>query len=237
MNFVYGIQGFSTAAANTVRFETLNSTLFSGGNQYRIMRIIASPVGVGLLNTTGVTTLNNRNSAAANVMQFIRIGVSAIAGTASNTIGLVQTVHGALRNIVAVVQPMTTITNISTTYVWSVTERAIFIHVFDHAQATYRLSARFHSANASVGINVPTLVINGSQSVPVVEQSNHLGSATPTNYNSTMRAIEAFRQRGSFSLPVFSSSIRSVNFRGIEGQNIINHALRNPQNAMEAGFR
>jgi len=234
MNFTFGIQGSST---NTVRFETINSTFFSGGNIYRIMRIIASPTDIGLLNATGISTVNNRNPAVANVMQFIRIGLSSIAGTASNAIGVIQTVHGALRDIVTAVQPMTTITNIRATYVWSVTERAIFIHVFDHAQATYRLSARFHSATAAVGVNIPTLLINGSQPVAVVRQWNHSGTATPTDYNSTIRAVEAFRQRGSFSLPVFSSSIRSVDFRGIEGQNVMNHALRNPQNAMEAGFR
>jgi len=222
-------------ARSNVRRETINSTVFSGGNRYEVMRIIVTPTGVGTLHTTGVTTQNNRNSAAANAVEFARIAVTSIAGTASNTIGIVQTVHGALRDIVSVVQPNTTITNISASYTWSVTERAVFIYIFDNDLGSYRLSARFHSATAAVGVSVPTLVINGNQSTAVVRQWSHSGAATPTDYNNVFRAVEAFRQRGSFTLPVFSSSIRSVNFTGIEGQVVRTQALINHSTPLETG--
>lgn len=222
----------SISSDPTIRYEKTNYTYSSGGKTYDIMKITATPLGQeGLLYKTGTTVVENSSSASANSMKFIGIGVSSLAGVASSTISIVQTIYSAIKDFVSVLTPTSTIKNIKASYTWNTAETCSFIYIFDKSIGSYKLGARYHKVSSGLGVSVPNLVVNGGDSVAVVNQWNKSGIATPVNYDSTSVAVDYFRRSS-----IYTSSISKVLITGIEGKIVNKVYLRNPQNPREAGY-
>ena len=213
------------ALASSATFQTLYSTYTTGGKSYDVMRVYATPNGsTGTLYQTGSTSITNAASAGANTMAFINIGVSSVAGLASDTIGLVQTVYGALSGIISQLSTTSTVTNIKATYVWNAAETCVFIYFPSPTiGGLWNVKARYSKASSGVGVNVPTLVTSANRTIAVVQQKSYSGSATPVNYDSTAKAFEAYTNGGTYQ-----SRISKITIKGIEGKAVQTITLKNP---------
>jgi len=213
------------ALASSATFETVYSTYVTGGRSYDVMRVYATPNGnTGTLYQTGNTSVTNSASAAANTMAFIKIGVSSVAGLASDTIGVVQTVYGALSGIVSQLSTTSTVTNIKATYVWNAAETCVFVYFPSPTiGGLWNVKAIYSKATSGVGVNVPTLVTSANGTIAVVQQKSYSGSATPVNYNSTAKAFESYQNGGTYQ-----SRVSKITITGIEGKTVKTINLRNP---------
>lgn len=222
----------STKYANSIKYEkTTYKYRYSDGKTYSVMKITATPTGEGLLYKTGSTTIKNSSSAAANAMQFIKIGASSVAGIASNKISIAQTVYSALAGGVSQLSSKSTITKIKANYTWNTSETCSYIYIYDKSLGSYRLGARYHKVSSGIGASVPTLTIKNKGSVAVVNQRSYSGSATPVNYDSVSQAIKYYKKKA-----VYTSSITKVDIKGVEGKTVRNVRLANPQTPSEAGY-
>lgn len=210
--------------SSSATFRTVYSTYTSGGKTYNVMRVYATPSGqTGTLYQTGVTAVKNSTSAVAKGMQFVKIGVLAVAGIASNTIGTIQTVYDALKSGVSVLSPTSTITDIQTSYTWNAAESCVFVY-FKNAQGSWTISGQYSKVSSSVHAATPTLKVNGQSVITSIISKTYSGSATPQNYDDTAMAFHAFRAGAN----VYRSCITKVVVTGIEGKSVKTISLANP---------
>lgn len=218
-------------------YETYDSIYTLDGKKYDIRRILASPdpdyPRDSLLYTTGDTDeFKNDYSAKANAMKLAGIGVETIAGLASNTIGAVQTVYGVLTDVHDALSPTDTVTNIRASYTWNIAEACSFVLVRNSGTLeSYLIRGVYHKAAAALGVNVPTLAVDGHDIVADISQGKVRGTATPVNYNSTLKAVQGFVNGRRYQ-----SSVTDIIFRGVENQIVEERNLRNPMTPNEAGY-
>lgn len=205
-------------------FETVYSSYTTGGKTYDIMRVYATPTTSSNLYMTGVTAVKNSSSAQANAMQFINITAQAAAGLASNTISAIQTVYGALKSYVSALSSTTTIRNISSSYTWNAAETCVFVYVKSTTTGNWIMAAQYSKASASVGVVTPTLEYGTSGAITSSITNSYSGSATPTNYNSTAKAVSEYLGAGLYD----QARVSKVIIKGIEGKTVKTVNLLNP---------
>jgi hypothetical protein len=210
--------------AASATFSTVYSTYTTGGQTYDVMRIYATPTGsTGTLYQTGVTATTNSNSAAANTMQILKMVVSSTVGVASNTIGIAQTVYGFLKDLISLLSPTSTISNITTSYTWSAAESCVFIYFQSKTSGAWVLAGQYSKATTTMHTATPVLKVQGTSVIGSTVSKDHNGSATPLYYNDTAKAYTEFRATG-----IHVSRIKQITVTGVEGKTVKTIRLANP---------
>lgn len=225
---VPAFDGYATnaAAASSATFRTVYSAYITGGKSYDVMRVYATPTGsTGTLYQTGVTAVKNTASATAIGMQFAKIAVSTVAGIASDTIGTIQSVYDALKGMISVLSPTATITDIQTSYTWSAAETCVFVYFKSPTiPEMWNLKGQYSKATASVATATPVLKVSGSSVIANTITRVYNGSATPANYDSTLKAFQAYTEGGTYV-----SAISKITVTGIQGKTVKTINLANPE--------
>lgn len=214
----------AVATRTNAILETVYSKYTTGGKTYDIMRIYATPTTSSNLYSTGVTALKNSSSAQANAMQFINITAQAAAGLSSNTIGVVQTVYGALQGYISAFSPTTTVKNISSSYTWNTSETCVFVYVKSQTTGSWVMGAQYSKATGHVTVVTPTLLYGTNGAITSSISKSYSGSATPTNYNSTAKAVSAYLGANIYN----QARVSRVVFKGIQGKTVKTVYLLNP---------
>ena len=222
LNTLTGNENTFSSRSGTV-FETVYSTYITAGKSYDIMRVYATPTTGSDLYMTGVTAVKNSVSALANAMKFIGITAEAAIGLASDSIGVVQTVYGALQSYINAFSPTTTVTNISSSYTWNVGETCVFVYV-KSTTGEWVMGAQYSKATASVTVVTPTLEYGTNGAIASAITKYYSGSATPTNYNDTAKAVNAFLGADLYD----DARITRIVINGIEGKTVETVNLVNP---------
>lgn len=212
------------ATRSGATFETVYSTYSTGGKTYDIMRVYATPTTSSNLYMTGVTAVKNSASAQANAMSFVNITVQAAAGLASNTISAVQTVYGALKSYISALSTTSTIKNISSSYTWNAAETCVFVYVKSSVTGAWMQAAQYSKATATVTVVTPTLNYGTSGAITSAITKTYSGSATPTNYNSTAKAVTEYLGAGLYD----QARVNKIVIKGIEGKAVKTINLLNP---------
>ena len=156
-------------------------------------------------------------------MKFIGITAEAAIGLASDSIGVVQTVYGALQSYINAFSPTTTVTNISSSYTWNVGETCVFVYV-KSTTGEWVMGAQYSKATASVTVVTPTLEYGTNGAIASAITKYYSGSATPTNYNDTAKAVNAFLGADLYD----DARITRIVINGIEGKTVETVNLVNP---------
>lgn len=226
----------SSETRNGIKYETYNTTYTYSGKTYEIMRILATPTSNYSSNTvlykTGSINLKNSKTAKANAMYVIGATVNSGAGLASNKIGIAQTVYGFFKDVTSELSSTSEITNIKASYTWNTALACSFVYVRENSNATFMLRGVYHKASAAIAVTVPQLSVTGNQNIQTsMLQNSHSGTATPVNYNSTLKAVQGF-----INNKQYQSSVESVKMTGVEKKTIKNITFSLPMTPLEAGY-
>lgn len=221
---------------NGITYDTYNTDYSYGGKTYEILRILATPVPNYVRDTvlykTGDIDLKNSKTATANTMQVIGATVSAGAALANNKIGIAQTVYGFFKSVSDELSATSEITNIKASYTWNTALACSFVYVRENPKATFDLRGLYHKASASIGVTIPQLSVTGNQNIQTsMLQRSHSGTATPVNYNSTLKAVEGFINKKQYQ-----ASVEGVKMTGVEKKTIKNITFSLPMTPLEAGY-
>ncbi len=212
------------AARSGATFETVYSTYTHNGITYDIMRIYATPTTSSNLYYSGVTALKNSSSATANSMKFISIVAQATAGLASDSLGAIQTVYGALRSSISALSSTSTINNISSSYTWNAAETCVFVYVKSTVTGNWVMGAQYSKASSTVTTVTPTLEYDSNGAITSAITKTYSGTATPTYYNNTYKAVSEYLGAGLYDL----ARVNKIVVKGIQGKKIKTINLLNP---------
>lgn len=216
---------------SSVMFEESNFNYSLNGKTYKILKITATPKGKeSVLYKTGNTAIKNSRPASAYIMPVLDAAVSSTLGHSNEILGFVKTAYDLLKESINI-DSSTTITDIKAAYTWNTVETCSFIFIFDENIGSYKLGARYHKVSAAIGVSIPELVLDGSDSRPDIRQWSTRGSANPKNYDSVEKAIYYFNDSAKYT-----SSITTVDIKGIEGKSVESVSLRNPSFPYEVGY-
>lgn len=227
----------SSDTRNGITYDTYNTTYTYSGVTYDILRILATPVPGYSRDTvpykTGNVILTNSKPAKASIMHIIGTAASSTAGTLYNKLGVVQTAYSFFKDSCSELSSTTEITNIKASYVWNTALACSFIYVRVHSSNTsYDLRGLYHKASAAIAVTVPQLAVAGNQNILAYMLQNNLsGTATPTNYDSTLKAVQGFVNKQQFR-----ASIEGVTMTGVEDKTIKSITFSLPMTPSEAGY-
>lgn len=107
-----------------------------------------------------------------------------------------------------------------------------FVYVLNETNQLYELRGRYHKASASIGVTIPQLSVTGIQDIETsMLQNSHSGTATPVNYNSTLKAVQGFINK-----KTYQASVEGVKMTGIEKKTIKNITFNLPMTPLEVGY-
>ena len=219
-----------------ITYETYNTTYTYSGTTYSIRRILATPVpgysSDTVLYKTGDIDIKNSRTAKADAMAVLGIAVEAGIGLASDKIGIAQTVYSFFKDVSDQLKKTSEITNIKASYTWNTAMACSFVYVLNETNQLYELRGRYHKASASIGVTIPQLSVTGIQDIETsMLQNSHSGTATPVNYNSTLKAVQGF-----INQKTYQASVEGVKMTGIEKKTIKNITFNLPMTPLEVGY-
>lgn len=222
----------NSISSQTVTFRTQYLDYTQNGVTYDMMRIYATPTGSeGSLYRTGTTTQQHKPSytkVKASAVVALNMAISTIAGAASDTISIGQSVYELVNGIYTACTSTSTLDNVKASYTWNIAETCSFMYFKNKSETMWHLKGRFSKASAAVGASVPLLSINGGNVYTSVAQKSYSGEAIPNNYNRVGNPFNAFLNGG-----IYESRITHVVIQGLAGTPVYTKPLANPSEPAE----